>query len=235
MSCLAWRGSLIDLARERLFDVTERNRITSHLSICPECRLFMDQQIALTAAATALAGEMSVLAPPPDLESVVLAEFVAVRSSRPRYWKPLALMGAIAAGVVIAWVVPRERPSQPQPAATPERVVSPAIEAPPPVQQKEVPPAVRAHNQPSPTPAGTPEPQPFLAIPYTVPLDPGERATLMRMQMPVTALTAVGLTVATPDPGASAQADVIVGEDGRIRAIRLLSISDSISDRSIHQ
>jgi hypothetical protein len=47
----------------------------------------------------------------------------------------------------------------------------------------------------------------------------------MHLEMPVAALAAAGLTVTVPDPRASAQTDVIVGEDGRIRAIRLLSIS----------
>lgn len=78
---------------------------------------------------------------------------------------------------------------------------------------------------------------PFVAIPYTVPPDPRERMTIMRVEMPVTALVAVGFAAAVPDPAASAQADVVVGEDGRIRAIRLVSFNSSASDtdRRINQ
>jgi hypothetical protein len=55
--------------------------------------------------------------------------------------------------------------------------------------------------------------------------------------MPVAALVAVGLAAAPSDPGASAQADVVIGEDGRIRAIRIVSLYSSafISDRRINQ
>ena len=74
------------------------------------------------------------------------------------------------------------------------------------------------------------ETQPFIAIPYTLPLDPDEPARIVRMSLPVPALTAAGFSIAVPDTGAQAEADVLVGEDGRPRAIRILSISNS--DRS---
>jgi hypothetical protein len=43
--------------------------------------------------------------------------------------------------------------------------------------------------------------------------------------VPVAALIAAGLPVRTADPGALVQADVVVGQDGRPRAVRLVSIS----------
>jgi hypothetical protein len=67
--------------------------------------------------------------------------------------------------------------------------------------------------------------QPFVPIPYVTPLGPYERAEVVRMEVPVAALIAAGLPVRTADPGARAQADVVVGQDGRMRAIRLISIS----------
>ena len=67
--------------------------------------------------------------------------------------------------------------------------------------------------------------QPFVPIPYVTPLGPYERAEVVRMEVPVAALIAAGFQVRTADPGARAQADVVVGQDGRARAIRLISIS----------
>jgi hypothetical protein len=69
--------------------------------------------------------------------------------------------------------------------------------------------------------------QPFIAIPYTLPLEPYERANVMRMDVPVAALIAAGLPMNMVDPGARARADVLVGQDGRARAVRLISISSS--------
>jgi hypothetical protein len=49
--------------------------------------------------------------------------------------------------------------------------------------------------------------------------------------VPVTALIAAGFAVQTSDPGASVRADVMVGQDGRPRAIR--PIAFNISDRRL--
>ena len=68
---------------------------------------------------------------------------------------------------------------------------------------------------------------PFVPIPYTVPLAPEENATVVRMAIPVRSLIAVGYRVGTVDPRAVVHADVLVSEDGRVRAIRPLSISNS--------
>jgi hypothetical protein len=75
--------------------------------------------------------------------------------------------------------------------------------------------------------ANVPEEAQFLPIPYTVPMAPEEHATVVRMEIPVTALIAAGFRVPATDPGATVQADVLVSQDGRARAIRPISISSS--------
>jgi hypothetical protein len=65
--------------------------------------------------------------------------------------------------------------------------------------------------------------QPFLAIPYTVPLAPGERATVVRMVLSASAMAAIGFPLPAIDPSNEAQADVLVGEDGRARAVRIVA------------
>jgi hypothetical protein len=59
-----------------------------------------------------------------------------------------------------------------------------------------------------------------------MPLEPAERASIVRMEMPVAALVAAGMPLFAADTGARVQADVVVGEDGLARAIRLISILD---------
>jgi len=67
--------------------------------------------------------------------------------------------------------------------------------------------------------------QPFVPIPYVLPPDPYERVEVVRMKMPVAALVAAGFQMQTADQSAEAEADVMVGQDGRARAVRLISIS----------
>jgi hypothetical protein len=67
--------------------------------------------------------------------------------------------------------------------------------------------------------------QPFVPIPYVLPPAPYERVEVVRMKLPVAALIAAGFRMQTADLGAEAEADVIVGQDGRARAVRLISIS----------
>jgi hypothetical protein len=64
---------------------------------------------------------------------------------------------------------------------------------------------------------------PFVEIPYVAPLAPYERTAVMRMEVPVAALIAAGFEVHGPEPGSTLTADVLVGQDGQPRAIRLIS------------
>ena len=75
-------------------------------------------------------------------------------------------------------------------------------------------------------PPGPPKPRlderAFVAIPYTLPLAPYERAAVLRIELPVTALIAAGFDVRPTDTAATLDAEVLVGQDGRAHAIRLL-------------
>jgi hypothetical protein len=67
--------------------------------------------------------------------------------------------------------------------------------------------------------------QPFVPIPYVTPPGPYERIEIVRMELPVAALIAAGLPMRMADPGARVEADVALGQDGRARAVRLISVS----------
>jgi hypothetical protein len=68
--------------------------------------------------------------------------------------------------------------------------------------------------------------EPFVAIPYTVPLAPEERATMVRITLSPAAIAAVGFPLPAIDPGNDTLADVLVGEDGRAHAIRIVADSN---------
>jgi hypothetical protein len=70
--------------------------------------------------------------------------------------------------------------------------------------------------------------EPFIEIPYVAPLAPYERTSIVRMDVPVSALIAAGFKVHAVDTGAALRADVLFGQDGRAHAIRL--VSNSVPD-----
>jgi len=71
-------------------------------------------------------------------------------------------------------------------------------------------------------PAPAANEQPFVPIPYVMPPAPYERVAITRVELPVAALVAAGFDMASADPGATVQAEVLTGQDGRAHAIRLL-------------
>ena len=232
MTCREYRSALIELARGGVAGP----RLSLHVERCAECGRFLEDQVALTA----MMREHTTIATPPPLEAHLLAEFDAVNTSlkpsvkpKARRWVPV-LAGAIAASLAIAWLM------TPKPAVTPAPVIarisqpSPQVadSRPAPVSPKVV---KRRKTVIHPAKALAEPEAPFLEIPYTIPLAPYERASVMRMEMPVAALIAAGLPVRTANAGGRAQADVVVGEDGRAHAVRVISISSNDSQGSNEQ
>jgi len=64
---------------------------------------------------------------------------------------------------------------------------------------------------------------PFVPVPYVPPLDSYETGRVLRMNVSVAALLAAGYRLAVVDPAAVVEADVLVGDDGRAHAVRLVS------------
>ena len=66
---------------------------------------------------------------------------------------------------------------------------------------------------------------PFLPIPYVAPLALYERTEIQRMDLQVASLTAAGFDVQLADPAATVPAEVLIGQDGSPRAIRIIKQS----------
>jgi hypothetical protein len=215
MSCREYKADLIEAARTGGGLAARR-----HAEGCHDCALFLEQQKNLTALEHALAADA---VPPTYLEAQLEREYVGTRlrprrraSARRGAWLTFA---AIAAVLILAWFVkpgPKAEPVASRTEASVPIVVATNVEPKPKIQKR--------RHKPDADP-------PFLPIPYTQPLGPGERAEVVRMEMPVAALIAAGFPVATSDAGAEASADVMIGEDGRARALRLISISERSIER----
>jgi hypothetical protein len=166
----------------------------------------------LARAMALLAAEHRAASAPGGLERAVLAEFDAARRRR-RGWG-IALGAGIAATLIAGAVQLRERPApRPavvfRPAAAAIAVVKP-VERPHPRRRVAVSRSSFAE-------------QPFITIPYTVPLAPEENVTVVRMTISPSAMAAAGFPLPAIDPGSGTEADVLVGEDGRARAIRIVT------------
>lgn len=62
----------------------------------------------------------------------------------------------------------------------------------------------------------------FIAVPYTEPLAPSEQLDIYRVQLPRVTMSLYGLAARTGDLEAPVTADVAVGSDGVVRAVRFV-------------
>jgi hypothetical protein len=221
MSCREHREALVELARGGELAANDRSQAVRHAEHCNECAQFLDRQLALTASLKEYAAEE--LPDGAELEGTVLAAFDRARSReqvRKRTWWISASVAAAAAVVLAIGLRPEPQSARielgnPKIAAAPPVVATPTQA----IAKRGVPVVV----------AQAADDQPFVTIPYTVPLAPEERAIVSRMSIPVTALIAAGFHVQVSDPGAEVEADVLVSQDGRARAIRPVSLAISRS------
>jgi hypothetical protein len=149
----------------------------------------------LSSALNRLAAESAAAEPPPEVQAALLVEF-DVEFDRERRRKTrswILAAGAIAASIITILILEYRPLLRRQP-----HTIYVSGE----VRQFE---------------------EPFVPIPYIAPPAPYERIEVVRMELPVAALIAAGLPVRTADPGARVEADVLVGQDGRARAVRLIS------------
>lgn len=77
-----------------------------------------------------------------------------------------------------------------------------------------------------PRPADEEVATPFVALPYLGVEEPFEQAQILRIGMPRSALVRLGVPLEAAPPEEFLQADVLVSEDGRARAIRFVRISE---------
>ena len=177
-----------------------------------------DTEIRLSKAMRRLMAEATEAAPPPELESILLGKLDrAMRLRRRRIIFSATAAGALAASLAVIWMAP-SRQATPPPTQT-ATIPTPVVEHP-----GTITPLKRARKVAR-QPLAAPE-QPFVPIPYVTPLEPYERFDVVRMELPVAALISAGFDVQSPDTGALAEADVVVGQDGRARAVRVISISN---------
>ena len=69
----------------------------------------------------------------------------------------------------------------------------------------------------------------FVRIPSAIGLPELESGTVLRMELPLTALPEYGLDIAPDAVRTSVEADILVGQDGQPRAIRLIGRPEAVA------
>jgi hypothetical protein len=145
--------------------------------------------------------------------------------------------GTGAAGVGAAGGATAARPRLSAPPAVSERVDHASRTAAPPAVSKRVDRASRTATPPAVSErvdraSRTASPVEFVRIPSAIGLPELESGTVLRMELPLTALPEYGLDIAPDAMRTSVEADVLVGQDGQPRAIRLVGIPDGVGQDS---
>lgn len=215
MKCADCREDLIEAARG--WEVSPP--VAIHARNCASCGRFLEAQTKLSAAMHGLregAKNASLILP--------------ILPSRQRAaWRLPAVAAAVAALLLIFLLA--RRPVSLPPAPPRSEVLSSAVR---PEQPAPLPPPATPHARKARRPRPSPAVAEFISVPFTVPLSPGERTEVRRVEMPVAALIAAGMPISVGETGSLARADVVVGADGRARAFRLISISQN-EERTIYK
>ena len=176
---------------------------------------------------TDLRAEHRSIQPPASLEASILHQARLEQSASPRmrtlplYAWSLALAAA-AIAIAIILLYPRH-PSQPtmQTSATTPPAPKP-VQAPTSLNTSAQPLASLPHTKQRPTPRHYSSPGPFVSLPSSIGLPEPTQAMLIRTRINTSSLRSYGFT---PPPSGAPQtvlADLLVGEDGLPRAIRLV-------------
>ena len=212
MNCEHFEPMLVDVARG-----ATNSEALAHVAACPRCALRLANERALSDDFAGLAASLPEA--PLALESRLLAEFGKISKRRTVFTRGrIAPAAGIAALVIVAltWRVPAPvapgvvRFADISPVMPKAALVTPVTSPIRATQQRSPRRVLRAKMRKAIQP--TEPADDFIPIPYADPLTRVERAEVVRVN--------VGRPGGTP-----VQADVVLGQDGLVRAIRFLETS----------
>jgi hypothetical protein len=250
MTCAAAREAILDFARNVAMPADVRVAVEEHLGACANCAAEFERQRNLTTALSALAAEALSWKPSPAIERRLQEAVVArvpftpapqLKSKRANRWIYVVASAAVVALTV--WLGNRPSTSFSPDAGRSTAVPpakSPPVSTPSPTERNT--PAssmVEAKVSPRrPVPvraaAGRRAAPPkqvrsfeFLTLPGAAGLPDLESGSVVRIAVPVGALPEYGLDIVQGGSKTTVDADVLVGQDGLPRAIRLVSAEES--------
>ena len=249
MSCELHADTIADLARDLVIHADVAAAARAHLAACAACAAQFDEQRALTADLRRLADSARDAKPSAEVKRRLLAAAHAADhadgtdhadlaalatgvSPRPRHPRLLFRAAAVViAAAGLGWWWTREEPgTMPQP---PMISTAPALPAASPTAPAVAPapvvaaaprraPASRPPRSPRARPVTPPPVEDFVGVPGAAALPELESGRIVRVELPLAALPAYGVEIAATPGQTEVAADLLVGQDGLTRAIRLV-------------
>ena len=199
MTCREWTVELVESARAGQLPPPE---LQNHIRYCARCAERWEDERRLSARFQAIREAAAARQPSPIRRQQLLLELERAHQGGFRVWARWALSAAAVVLVVIAVAHDRRY-----------RAVSPAPQ-----------PALLAMPTDSASDVAAGE-SGFVDVPYAPPLATGELVRVIRTELEPAALARMGLDVDSAD-GAEIPADILVGEDGFPRGVRVLADSE---------
>jgi hypothetical protein len=209
LTCKQWTAELVDCARRAGRERQPGRELRAHLAACERCSERWDAEILLTSHLSAIRNRTAAFCSHEGQGAALMRDFVRMHKVRVIRSRGMAL-GA-AAALVLAVVLGHM------------------------AGQAHRKPVHQARQQPSfyesggdvlSTDASALSSDDFVAVPYTPPLAQGEMVRVVHAELYPDALASMGVQV---DPAYADRlpADVVVGEDGLPRAVRITENSSS--------
>jgi hypothetical protein len=235
MTCANYRNAILDLARGVAMPSSLASTAQAHLEVCAACAAWFRQERDLSAGLHALAMSTREAGPSGDAEERLLAEFDALQAGEAATVRQRSagrlmkiLLPAAAAIALAAWLsgdharvgAPDETSSRPVllvsalPAPTPPDLMT--------VGRMVAPPRSPLAQRPSPPSVPEIRTLEFTPVPGSLALPAFESGHILRVELPVSALPSYGVAIVPEAARTEVSADVLVGQDGLPRGIRIV-------------
>jgi len=208
MTCTEWTAELVECARREGRERQPGRELRAHLAACAHCRERWDAELMLNAhfrtvrrsaaAQESLRGDAQA-----ERRENLLRDFRRIHRPRamPSWTVGLAAAAAIVLAVLLGYMAGRPARKPAHPVRTQSAVLY-------------------QYRETLSMDASELSADDFIAVPYTPPLAPGEMVRVVHADLYPDALASMGVDV-DPSWGDRLPADVVVGEDGLPRAVRI--------------
>lgn len=203
MNCSNWTKELVESARRSGLRAEPGRELRAHLNVCAGCRERWDAEQQLTSHFEVMREQMRPLRSPAAQREVLMRDFSRIHARRtvPSWAWALGAAAALVLAVMIGHMLG-------------EAAKKPARE----VRKTQA--ALYEASDVLSNDASALSSDDFIAVPYTPPLAPGEMVRVLHEDLYPQALASMGVEV---DPAWTDRvpAEVVVGEDGLPRAVRI--------------
>ena len=229
MTCTEFDEAVHDFVRMDLLDVSVREAVLEHAAHCEACAQRMADAAALAEAAETLGKNAQAERAPAHIEASLLAAFRSHhrRISWRRGWEWAAVGAAAAVLLIFLWTA-AGHPKGPSVSPAPRKDVSSETRAP---QEAQAPVAPERQTVSAPLAETSGEEQAasqaytasdFVPVPFTGAISADDPGMIVRVQLTRSSLAQLGYPVAETPDEELILADVLVGEDGWPRGVKVV-------------